>query len=238
MNWVRRLFTRGRLYRDLSDEMRQHLDEKVDALVQGGQSRDEAVAAARREFGNLTALEERGREVWQWPTLESLIFDIRYAFRQLRRHPSFSLVAILILGLGIGANTAVFSVIDTLLFEALSFRDPDRLVWVMRADARGRISRSWSVADYEALQALPALDELTTYEAAFARSSYKLTGDAEPDRVAGVMVASPTSLPFLGAQPALGRGVHRRRMPSRERARRRRPQPRTVAAPRLGAAPT
>ena len=204
MNWVRQLFTRGRLYRDLSDEMRQHLDEKVDTLVQGGLSRDEAVAAARREFGNVRAIEERGREVWQWPTLESLVFDIRYAFRQLLRHPSFSLVAILILGLGIGANTAVFSIIDTLLFEALAFRDPDRLVWVMRADDRGRVSRSWSVADYEALRDLPALDELTTYEAAFARSSYKLTGDAEPDRVAGVMVPA-NFFPFLGISPLLGR---------------------------------
>lgn len=204
MNWIRQLFTRRQVYRDLAEEIRQHLDEKVDALVQSGLSREEAVAAARREFGNVTSLEERGREVWQWPTVESLVFDIRYALRQLRRQPSFTLVAVLILGLGIGANTAVFSVIDRLLFEPLAFRDPDRLAWIMRLNANGRIGRSWTVADYENLRDMQAFEDLTTYEAAFARSSYKLTGDADPDRVAGVMV-SANFFPFLGASPLLGR---------------------------------
>jgi len=198
------LFTRGQLYRDLSEEMRQHLDEKVEALVQSGLSREEAVAAARREFGNVTSLEERGREVWQWPTFESFLFDIRYALRQLRRQPSFTVVAVLILGLGIGANTAVFSVVDRLLFEPLAFRDPDRLAWIMRMNANGRVGRSWTVADYENLRDMEAFEELTTYEAAFARSSYKLSGDADPDRVAGVMVAA-SFFPFLGASPLLGR---------------------------------
>ena len=128
--------------------------------------------------------------------IESLLFDFRYALRQLRRQPSFTLVAVLILGLGIGANTTVFSVVDTLLFEPLAFRNPDRLVWVMRADTRGRVARSWTVADYENLRDLQAFEDLTTYEAAFARSSYKLTGDADPDRVAGVMVPA-NFFPFL-----------------------------------------
>ena len=136
--------------------------------------------------------------------IESLLFDFRYALRQLRRQPSFTLVAVLILGLGIGANTAVFSVVDTLLFEPLAFRNPDRLVWVMRADTRGRVARSWTVADYENLRDLQAFEDLTTYEAAFARSSYKLTGDADPDRVAGVMVPA-NFFPFLGVFPLLGR---------------------------------
>jgi predicted permease len=204
MNWFRRLFARDQVYRDLSDEIRQHLDEKVEALVQSGVSREEAVAAARREFGNVTSLEERGREVWQWPTVESLLFDVRYALRQLRRQPSFTLVAILILGLGIGANTAVFSVVDRLLFEPLAFRDPERLVWIQRMNANGRIGRSWTVADYENLQQMQTLDELTTYEMAFARSSYKLSGDGDPDRVAGVMVPA-NFFPFLGASPLVGR---------------------------------
>ncbi len=71
MNWMTRIFTRRRLYRDLSEEMRQHLDEKADALRQEGMSRVEAKAAAHRAFGNLRSLEESGREPWQWPTIES-----------------------------------------------------------------------------------------------------------------------------------------------------------------------
>jgi predicted permease len=204
MNWIRRLFGRATVYQDLSDEIRQHLDEKIDALVQSGMSPEEALATARREFGNVTALEERGREVWQWPTIESVLFDMRYALRQLRRQPSFTVVAILILGLGIGANTAVFSVVDRLLFEPLAFRDPDRLVWVQRLNATGRIGRSWEVADYEKLREMGAFEDLTTYEMAFARSSYKLSGDGDPDRVAGVMVAQ-NFFPFLGRSPIVGR---------------------------------
>ena len=128
----------------------------------------------------------------------SLLFDCRCALRQLRRQPSFTLVAVLILGLGIGANTAVFSVVDTLLFEPLAFRNPDRLVWVMRADTRGRVARSWTVADYENLRDIQAFEDLTTYEAAFARSATS-SGDADPDRVSGVMVpANFFPFPFLG----------------------------------------
>ena len=204
MTWFRRLFKRGELYRDLSDEIHQHLEEKVDALVQSGMSRENATAAARREFGNVTALEARGREVWQWPTLESVLFDVRFALRQLRRQPSFTIVAVLILGLGIGANTAVFSVVDRLLFEPLAFRDPERLDWVLRMNANGRIGRSWEVAEYENLRDMQVFEDLTTYEVAFARSSYKVSGDGDPDRVAGVMVAD-NFFPFLGVSPQIGR---------------------------------
>jgi predicted permease len=204
MNWFRRLFARDRIYRDLSEEIRQHLDEKVDALMQAGMSREEATARARREFGNVAAVEERGREVWQWPSLESILFDVRYAFRQLRRQPSFAFVAILILGLGIGANTAVYSVIDKLFLEPLPFHAPDRLVSLLRSDGRGRTSRFWTVDAYETLRDMQVFEELTTYEAYFARSSYKLTGDGDPDRVAGVLIPA-NFFPFLSVSPQLGR---------------------------------
>ena len=204
MNRIRQLLTRRQAYRDLSEEIRQHLDERADALVQSGLSREDAVAAARREFGNVTSLEERGRDVWRWPTVESFLFDVRYALRQLRRQPSFTVVAVLILGLGIGANTAVFSIIDRLLFEPLPFRDPDRLVSVLRMNPNGRIGRYWEVADYETLREMKVFDDLSTYEGALARSSYKLSGDGDPDRVAGVMVPA-NFFPFLGVSPLLGR---------------------------------
>ncbi|MEX2302442.1 MAG: ABC transporter permease [Bryobacterales bacterium] len=204
MNWIRQIFGRRRLFGDLSEEIRQHVEEKTDELAAQGMPRDEAAAAARREFGNLTSVEERGREVWRWPGLESFLFDIRYALRQLRRQPTFTLVAVLILALGIGANTTVFSVIDKLLFEPLPFRAPERLVWIAGSDSPRLTGRAMTVATYEALTALRTFEEISTFEAFFARSSYKLTGDGEPDRVAGVMVAA-NFFPFLGVAPLLGR---------------------------------
>ena len=204
MNWIRQIFTRHRLYGDLSEEIRQHIAEKTDELVEQGLSRDEAATAARREFGNVTSLEQSGREVWQWPTLESFLFDIRYALRQLRRQPTFTLVAVLILALGIGANTAVFSVIDSLLLEPLPFRAPERLAWIINRDTPGLSGRTSTVATYEALTRMQSFEEMTTYEAFFARSSYKLTGDREPDRVVGVMIPA-NFFPFLGVAPLLGR---------------------------------
>jgi predicted permease len=204
MNWIRQFIIRDRIYRDLSDEMRGHLDEKIDALVEAGMSREEAEAVARRGFGNVTALEERGREVWQWPALESVLFDVRYALRQFRRDLSFTIVALLILAIGIGANTTVYSVLDRLLLQPLPFRSPERLVWIINEDTPGLSGRTSTVATYEALTAMRSFEEISTYEAFFARSSYKLTGDREPDRVAGVMVPAKF-FPFLGVKPLLGR---------------------------------
>ncbi len=205
MNWIRQIFTRRRVYGDLSEEIQQHIAEKTDELVEQGLPHDQAAEAARREFGNVTSLEEQSREVWQWPTMESFLFDIRYALRQLRRQPTFTLVAVLILALGIGANTAVFSVIDTLLLEPLAFHAPKRLVWIINHDTPGLSGRTSTVATYEALTRMQSFEEMTTYEAFFARSSYKLTGDnREPDRVVGVMVPA-NFFPFLGVAPLLGR---------------------------------
>ncbi len=135
---------------------------------------------------------------------QSFFFDVRYAFRQLRRQPGFTIVAILILGIGIGANTAVFSVIDTLLLEPLPFRAPERLTWIINRDTQGLSGRTSTVATYEALTKMRSFEEVTTYEAFFARSSYKLTGDADPDRVSGVMIPA-NFFPFLGVAPLIGR---------------------------------
>src|SRR6201999_2250211 len=99
MNWSNP-FRRRRLYDDLGEELRQHIEEKTEQLMRTENlSRTKAEQAARRAFGNVTLMEQRSRETWQWPAMESVAADIRFALRQIRRSPGFSVVVILLLAL-------------------------------------------------------------------------------------------------------------------------------------------
>src|ERR1700722_12281029 len=106
------IFSRRRIYGELSA---------------GGMSHLDAEAAARREFGNVTVVEESGRNVWRWPSIESFFMDARFGLRTLRKNPGFTATAVLTLALGIAATTALFSAIDAVLLRPLPFRDPGRL---------------------------------------------------------------------------------------------------------------
>ena len=110
--------------------MQEHLNEKVDELMDEGLTREAAELRARREFGNVTLIQQHSREVWQWPTLESILADVRFALRQLLKTPGMALLAILTLALGIGANTAMFTVMESVLLRPLPYARSSRLIFI------------------------------------------------------------------------------------------------------------
>jgi len=137
MTWFERIFLRRRLNDELDEELRGHIEEKTEQLMRlENLPRAQARQAALRAFGNPALVETRSREVWQWPTLESLLADLRLAFRRLGKSPGFAVTVLLTLAIGIGANTAVFSVVNTVLLKPLPYPDSGRLV-SLRLNAPG-----------------------------------------------------------------------------------------------------
>src|SRR5215813_6051714 len=124
--WRRLLFylRRDQFDRELAEEMKFHLDLKAEENLSAGMSSQEARLAARRQFGNQTLLQEVSREMWGIRSIETLLQDLRYGVRMLLKHKIFTTVAALSLALGIGANTAIFSLIDAALLKSLPVRDP------------------------------------------------------------------------------------------------------------------
>jgi predicted permease len=139
MAWFRSLFSRRRRYSDLSASIREHIEEKIDELMEEGIPRAQAEQAARRAFGNVALIEQHSREAWQWPALESILGDFRLTLRRLRKSPGFAATVILTLAIGIGANTAVFSVINSVLIKPLPYPRSEELValWLSAPGAEG-----------------------------------------------------------------------------------------------------
>src|SRR6201994_1186686 len=136
MSRFSRFFSRNRRYDDISVSIQEHIDERTDELVEEGMSQEEAERTARRDFGNVTLLRERSREVWQWQRFESLLVDLKHVYRRLGRSPGFAITVLLTLAIGIGANTAVFSVLNSVLLRPLPYPEPQQLV-AMRLIAPG-----------------------------------------------------------------------------------------------------
>jgi macrolide transport system ATP-binding/permease protein len=132
------MFGRGkRSHRDFGEELQAHLRLEADRLRETGMSEEEALAAARRNVGNMTRIQERFYEAHRWLWLNDLFQDVRYGLRQSRRNAGFTAVAIVTLALGIGANTGIFSLVDTVLLKTLPVKNPQRLVIIKLPDPRG-----------------------------------------------------------------------------------------------------
>jgi predicted permease len=128
---VRRFFRRGRLDAERAREMQAHLDHLVDDLIAAGYRRDQALREARRRFGNPSAIREEIYNMNSLPVLETLNRDLRYALRMLRKTPGFTLIALVTLAVGIGVNTAVFTLVNGLLLKPLPYPEPARLAAVV-----------------------------------------------------------------------------------------------------------
>lgn len=197
---IQQLFGRRRdLASELQEEMDAHLQFLVDENLERGMSPEEARAAGCRNFGNITRVQERAYESWQFPELESLLQDVRYAMRGIVRAPTFSLVVILTLAVGIGANTAIFSTVYAVVLKPLPFPAGERLVWLGESDAKASgISVTW--INFERWEA-----ENHSFEAmaGFQTADLTLTGRGQATLTHAGLVTS-RFFQLTGSRPMMG----------------------------------
>jgi putative ABC transport system permease protein len=196
--WTR-MFGRKREFAALSEEMRGHLEERVEELVAAhGMERREAEHQARREFGNFSLTERDGRDVWRWSSVERVWTDAKFGFRILRKNPGFAAIAILTLALGIGANTAIFSVVYGALLAPLPMPHPEQLVMVWSDDDGRNVVSPGDFLDWKqqntVFQNLVAWDEWT----------FNLSVDGRPQAVLS-RVMTPGFFAMQGIPFSLGR---------------------------------
>lgn len=202
--WIRlrALFRRKSVETELDEELRFHLERQVEKYVQGGLRREEAQRRARMEFGGYEQVKEEYRDARGVSLIETLTRDVRYALRALRGNPGFSAVAILTLAVGIGANTAIFSVIDSVLFRPLPYADPDKLVMVWE-NLPGRNPHN-TVSPPDFLDWGQRNSVFSGMAALFDQRA-NLTGNGQPQEVAVQDVTANFFL-ILGVNPILGTG--------------------------------
>lgn len=195
---------RARREAELDEEIRAHLRLAVEARIARGESPAEAVRAARREFGSVLEVKEVTRSMWGELWVERLVQDVRYAARSLARAPAFTSAAVVTLALGIGATTAVFTVVHGILLRPLPFPDPDRLVLIAHGAPPGRFSPTPGMAEPDYLE-LARQDVGFEHVSTFSNEAVALTGAGDPVRL-NAAVATVDLFRVLGVPPALGRG--------------------------------
>ena len=210
--WLLRLFgvfASRRSERDLSAELQSHLQLHIDDNIRAGMSPDEARRRALIALGGLEQTKERYRDRRSLPRLESLIRDLRYGVRTLSKSRGFALAGVLILGLGIGVNTAIFTVVNAVVLKPLPFADADRIMRIWHTPPPTLFAGSPTFAlspanfiDWE------AQNQVFERMAIYRLGRRTLTGSGEPAAVF-VLRASADFLPILGLSPKLGRGLTR-----------------------------
>jgi len=197
------LLRREAVIGDIDEEMRLHLQMVVEENVERGMPPEEARRAALRSFGNFDKVRERAWEVRGGGVIEAFLQDIRYGARLLARNKGFTTVAVLTLALGIGANTAIFSVVNELLLRPLPFPGAERIVMLWEISPEERHQNPTSFANF-----LSWREQSTAFEsmAAFADFRINLTGDGDPEEVT-VQLATPELFQVLRIEPVLGRGL-------------------------------
>ena len=185
---------------DLRQDIDDHLQEEIADNIARGMPPEQARRAALLKFGNVTQVTEATREVWGGAWAEALLQDVRYALRMLRKSPGFTAVAVLTLALGIGANTAVFSVVYSALLQPLPYRDASRLMVLNETTPKvGVVSVSYpNFLDWRAQN--HTFSEMAELEDV----GFNLSGVTEPESVSGLAV-SPNFLAMMGIRPAIGR---------------------------------
>jgi len=202
-HWRRLIFylRRNRFDRELEEEMRFHLEMKAEENAEAGIEPEEARYAAQRQFGNQTLLWEVSRDMWSYRILETFAQDLRYGLWMMLKNPGFTAVAALTLALGIGANTAIFTVVNAVLLQPLPFHEPERLVRVWRSSAEDDRT-ALSFPDFADIRAKQTVFERM---AAWRSGDCTLTGQGDPVNLSGLVVTAEL-FPLLGVTPQLGRG--------------------------------
>src|SRR5215813_9965302 len=199
---LRMIWRRRKIEREMDAEMRFHLEMEAAKNLRRGMSEEEAGLAARRSFGGVEQVKEEYRDVARFRRLEEFWQDLRYGARMLLKTPGFTAAAALTLALGVGANTAVFSVVYATLLKPLPYPEAERIYGVEIVIPERSLSMAGRIQDY--LEWRKAADAFSAV-AALRPGGWNLTGNGEPERVEGAQV-SVNFFDFLGVAPSLGRG--------------------------------
>jgi putative ABC transport system permease protein len=198
-------FRKRELDREFDAELAAHLEMSIEDNLKQGMSAEEARRMAMIRLGGLDAARESHRESRGLPAMETILQDIRYSFRTLRRDAGLAIFAILIIGLGVGASSTVFSVVNALLLRPLPFESPGRLAWIANSTVEGLSGATIQVAYLQDLRAQSqSFSDVAGYDAFYGVGDDKLIGAGEPERLTGVPV-SENFFQLLGVRPQLGR---------------------------------